>query len=110
MVQKITYSTQEILDAYDNTADHSIAEPKALAAALRMLIKQHNEYVDGGCGPTVVFCYDIWEVIDELEGTETAAMTALKRLYNSNDEGMKLLAEYEAFENIEKLFEDLHNE
>ncbi len=93
MAQGIRYSTQEILDAYDNTAEHSIAEPKALAAALRMLIKQHNEYVDDGCGPTAVFCYDIWEVIDELEGTETAAMAALKHLYANNDQGMKRLAD-----------------
>ena len=93
MPQEIMYLTQKILDAYDNTANHSIAEPKALAAALRMLIKHHNEYMDDGCGPTVVFCYDIWEIIDELEGTETAAMAALKHLYSSNDEGMKRLAD-----------------
>ena len=93
MEQELTESIQEILDAYDNTAEYSIAEPKALAASFRMLIKQHSEYVDNGCGPTAVFCYDIWEVIDELEGNESAAMAALKRLYNSNDEGMKRLAD-----------------
>ena len=93
MKQELTESTQEILDAYDNTADHSIAEPKALAAALRILIRQHSEYVDDGCGPTAVFCYDIWEVIDELESNESAAMAALKRLYANNDEGMKRLAD-----------------
>ena len=93
MNQELTQSTQEILDAYDNTAEHSIAEPKALAAALRILIKQHSEYVDDGCGPTVVLCYDIWEVIDELEGNESAAMAALKRLYSNNMEGMSHLSE-----------------
>ena len=93
MEQELTESTQGILDAYDNTAEHSIAEPKALAAALRMLIQQHSEYVDDGCGPTAVFCYDIWEVIDELEGNESAAMVALKRLWDSNSEGMKRLSD-----------------
>jgi hypothetical protein len=67
MTQDLSSPTQEILDAYDNTSEHSIAERKALAAALRMLMKQHQEYADDGCGPFIVHCYDIWSVIDELE-------------------------------------------
>jgi hypothetical protein len=45
MTQDLSRPTQEILDAYDNTSEHSIAERKALAAALRMLMNQHREYV-----------------------------------------------------------------
>lgn len=67
MIQTLSVPTQEILDAYDNTSEHSIAERKALAAALRMLINQHKEYADDGCGPFIVYCCDIWSVIDELE-------------------------------------------
>ena len=67
MTQDLSMPTQEILDAYDNTSEHSIAERKALAAALRMLMNQHQEYADDGCGPFIVYCYDIWSVVDELE-------------------------------------------
>lgn len=67
MIQTLSVPTQEILDAYDNTSEHSIAERKALAAALRMLINQHKEYADDGCGRFIVYCCDIWSVIDELE-------------------------------------------
>ena len=67
MTQDLSTSTQEILDAYDNTSEHSIAERKALAAALRMLMNQRQEYADDGCGRFIVYCYDIWSVVDELE-------------------------------------------
>lgn len=67
MTQDISRPAQEILDAYDNTSEHSIAERKALAAALRMLMNQHQEYADDGCGRFIVYCYDIWSVVDELE-------------------------------------------
>lgn len=67
MNREFSFPTQEILDAYDIVSEHSIVEPKALASALRTLIKQHQEYEDDGCGRFVVFCQDIWSVIDELE-------------------------------------------
>ena len=67
MSNPISLTTQRILDAYDIRSRHSETEPKALAAALRSLIKEHQEYADDGCGPFVVYCYDIWNIIEELE-------------------------------------------
>ena len=54
----LSASTRAILAAHEN---------KGLAGALRALIAEHKEYNDDGCGRFVVFCEDIWTVIDDIE-------------------------------------------
>ena len=44
---------------------------KVIAAALRFVIEEFEEYREFGCGDMVVSCRDLWELIHELEDTET---------------------------------------
>jgi hypothetical protein len=44
---------------------------KVIAAALRFVIEEFEEYREFGCGDMVVSCRDLWELINELEDTET---------------------------------------
>ena len=44
---------------------------KVIAAALRFVIEEFQDYREFGCGDMVVSCRDIWELIHELEDTET---------------------------------------
>lgn len=75
MTLKFPDATREIVEAYDDKSEHATSERIALAAALRMLIKQHQEYADDGCGPFVVYCYDIWRTIEELEADPLPEVT-----------------------------------
>jgi hypothetical protein len=43
---------------------------KVIAAALRFVIEEFEEYREFGCGDMVVSCRDLWELIHELEDTE----------------------------------------
>jgi hypothetical protein len=45
---------------------------KVISAALRFVIEEFEEYREFGCGDMVVSCRDLWELIHELEDTETA--------------------------------------
>ena len=44
---------------------------KVISAALRFVIEEFEEYREFGCGDMVVSCRDLWELIHELEDTET---------------------------------------
>ena len=44
---------------------------KVIAAALRFVIEEFQEYREFGCGEMVVSCRDLWNLIQELEDTET---------------------------------------
>jgi hypothetical protein len=44
---------------------------KVIAAALRFVIEEFQDYREFGCGDMVVSCRDLWELIHELEDTET---------------------------------------
>ena len=44
---------------------------KVIAAALRFVIEEFEEYREFGCGDMVVSCRDLWGLIHELEDTET---------------------------------------
>jgi hypothetical protein len=44
---------------------------KVIAAALRFVIEEFEEYREFGCGDMVVSCRDLWELIHELEDTVT---------------------------------------
>ena len=44
---------------------------KVIATALRFVIEEFQEYREHGCGDMVVSCRDLWEIIYELEDTET---------------------------------------
>jgi hypothetical protein len=58
---------QNIIDVYDATSEHNIAEPRALAAVLRLLIQEHQDYSEAVCGRSVISCSDLWEIISKLE-------------------------------------------
>ena len=40
---------------------------KLIAAALRFVIEEFQEYEDDGCGEMIISCRDLWEIIQELE-------------------------------------------
>jgi hypothetical protein len=44
---------------------------KVIIAILRFVIEEFQEYREFGCGDMVVSCRDLWELIHELEDTET---------------------------------------
>jgi uncharacterized protein YjaG (DUF416 family) len=44
---------------------------KVIAEALRFVIEEFQDYREFGCGDMVVSCRDLWELIHELEDTET---------------------------------------
>ena len=44
---------------------------KVISAALRFVLEEFEEYREFGCGDMVVSCRDLWELIHELEDTET---------------------------------------
>jgi hypothetical protein len=44
---------------------------KVIAAALRFVIEEFQDYREDFCGEMVISCRDLWELINELEDTET---------------------------------------
>ena len=44
---------------------------KVIATALRFVIEELQEYREFGCGDMVVSCRNLWEIIHDLEDTET---------------------------------------
>lgn len=44
---------------------------KVIAAALRFVIEEFNEYREFGCGESVIPCWQLWDLIEELESTVT---------------------------------------
>jgi hypothetical protein len=44
---------------------------KVIASALRFVIEEFNEYRDDGCGESVIPCWQLWDLIEELESTVT---------------------------------------
>jgi hypothetical protein len=44
---------------------------KVIAAVLRFVIEEFQDYREFGCGEMVVSCRDLWEIIHDLEDTET---------------------------------------
>jgi hypothetical protein len=44
---------------------------KVIAAALRFVIEEFQDYREDFCGEMVISCRDLWELINELEDTVT---------------------------------------
>ena len=44
---------------------------KVIATALRFVVEELQEYREFGCGDMVVSCRNLWEIIHDLEDTET---------------------------------------
>ena len=44
---------------------------KVIATALRFVVEEFQEYREFGCGDMVVSCRNLWEIIHDLEDTET---------------------------------------
>jgi hypothetical protein len=44
---------------------------KVIAAALRFVIEEFQDYREDFCGEMVISCRDLWELIHELEDTVT---------------------------------------
>ena len=44
---------------------------KVIATVLRFVVEELQEYREFGCGDMVVSCRNLWEIIHDLEDTET---------------------------------------
>lgn len=58
---------------------------KVIATALRFVIEEFQEYREFGCGDMVVSCRDLWELIHELEDTETLEELSTKHTKTNLD-------------------------
>ena len=51
---------------------------KVIATALRFVIEEFQEYREHGCGDMVVSCRNLWEIIHDLEDTETLEKLSIR--------------------------------
>lgn len=51
---------------------------KVIATALRFVIEEYQDYREFGCGDMVVSCRDLWELIHDLEDTETLEKVSIR--------------------------------
>jgi hypothetical protein len=58
---------------------------KVIAAALRFVIEEFQDYREDFCGEMVISCRDLWELINELEDTETLEEYSQKHIRKDLD-------------------------